>query len=116
MKKTSFIFLFIILFFSCEKYDNTCDCKDPLEDLAWLKELKNSMTNCSCRLSIIQATYHKQTVFYSIMNDPLCNSLGAIILWDCNGNSITSYEPPIGETLSSEVKDTKVIYTCKTGE
>lgn len=116
MKKSIAIFLFIFLLIGCEKYDNTCDCKNPLEDIGWLKDLKGSLTNCSCRVSIFQATYHNQTVFYSIMNDPLCNSFGAIILRDCNGNSITTYDPPIGESMTNEVKDPKVIYSCKTGD
>jgi hypothetical protein len=116
MKKTIAVFFFIIFLTGCEKYDNSCDCNNPLEDLAWLKEIKVSLTNCSCRVSIMQATWHDQTVFYSIMNDPLCNSAGTVVLLDCNGNSITAFDLPFSESTSNEIKDPKVIYSCKTGE
>jgi hypothetical protein len=114
MKKLILIFIAFILIMSCEKHDNTCDCDDPLEDLAWLNELKSSFTNCTCQMSIIQATYNKQTVFYSIMNDPECDGYDQIVLLDCNGNSIKVYEPPIGDTFNNEVTARKVLYTCKT--
>jgi hypothetical protein len=114
MKKLFAIFVTIFLIISCEKDDNTCGCDDPMEDLAWLSELKSSFTNCSCQMAIFKATYNKQTVFYSIMNDPLCNSFGLIVISDCNGNSIKVYESPLGETFSNEVTDRKELYTCKT--
>ena len=116
MKKTVFLLFAIIFFFSCEKYDNTCNCKDPIEDLPWLKEVKTSFTNCICRLSIIQATYNDQTVFYSIMNDPLCDGYYPVFLRDCDGDTIKVYEPPLLEAFSNEVIYRKTIYTCKSGE
>ena len=113
MKKLSFIFLFLILFLSCEKKENTCNCDNPLEDLAWLKELKAGFVNCSCQVSIIQATYHKQTVFYSIMNDPLCNSYELINIIDCSGTAVKTYTLT-DQTFNDEVTGRKTIYTCKT--
>ena len=114
MKKLISVFAAIVLIMSCEKHDNTCGCDDPLEELAWLNELKASFTNCTCQMAIFQATYNKQTVFYAIMNDPVCNSYGLLVLFDCNGNSIKAYEPPLGDTFSNEVTDRKELYTCKT--
>lgn len=114
MKKLIPIFAAIALVMSCEKHDNTCGCDDPLVELAWLNELKSSFTNCSCQIAIFQAIYNKQTVFYPIMNDPFCNSYGPIVLFDCNGNSLKVYEPPLGDTFSNEVTDRKELYTCKT--
>ncbi len=113
MKKASLLFLIIILITGCEKYDNTCNCKNPLEDIAWLKELKNSMTNCYCETSIIQATYNKQTVFYKIITDPVCNSVINISIADCNGNILKTYTA-IDDTFTSEVTGRKVLYRCKT--
>ncbi len=113
MKKLILIFVVIVLTMSCENNDNTCDCNDPLEDLAWLNELKSSFTNCTCQMAIFQATYNNQTVFYAIMNDPLCNSNGSTVLLDCSGNSIKVYESPLGDTFSNEVTDRKELYTCK---
>ena len=106
----------LVLMMSCEKSDNTCNCNDPLEDLAWLKELKSSefFSICTCRMHITQATYNKQTVFYAGMNDPACDGYGAIVLLNCNGDSIKRYEPPILETFTNEVTDRKEIYVCDT--
>lgn len=99
---------------SCEKQDNTCNCNDPLEDLAWLKELKSSYTNCACNVALVQARYNKQTVFYATMNDPVCDGYFPIVLLDCDGNTVKVYEPPLGDTFSNEVTHPKVLYNCKT--
>lgn len=113
MKKT-FLFIALILVMSCEKEDNTCNCDNPLEDLEWLKELKSSFTNCTCRMAIFQATYNKQTVFYSVMNDPLCDGYYPVAIRDCNGDVLKVYEPSLGETFSNEVTDREEIFFCKT--
>jgi hypothetical protein len=112
MKKVTLLFFAIILIMSCEKYNNTCDCKNPLEDLAWLNDLKNSLTNCYCEVSIFQATYNKQTVFYSSMTDPRCNGVINIAITDCNGSVLKTYTA-IDDTFTNEVINRKVIYTCK---
>ena len=112
MKKLSFVLILLVLLLSCEKKDTTCNCDNPLEELSWLKELKGSITNCSCQVSIIQATYQKQTVFYPIMNDPLCNSYQVIALYDCTGSTIKSYSLT-DQTFGDEVTERKTIYTCK---
>jgi hypothetical protein len=113
MKKLSFILVLLVLLLSCEKKDNTCNCNDPLADLAWLKEVKNSLTNCSCEMSIIQATYNKQTVFYQTMTDPLCDGIYPIVLLDCNGTTVKSYES-VNQVPDNEITNMKVLYRCKT--
>jgi hypothetical protein len=113
MKKLIMVFVTIVLIMSCEKRDITCKCDNPSDDLAWLKELKSSFTNCSCRMAIIQATYNKQTVFYTIMNDPLCDGYFPIELRECSGTVIKTYEPPLGEIFSKEVTNRKEIYSCQ---
>lgn len=105
--------MFLLFVLSCEKDRKNCNCNDPIEDLPWLKELKASFTNCSCQISIIQATYNKQTVFYQIMNDPLCNGYQQINLYDCAGAILKTYNVT-DLTSGGEVTDQKVIYTCKT--
>ena len=112
MKKFCFILVSLILLLSCEKSDNTCNCNNPIEDLTWLKEFKNSLTNCFCEMSIIQAAYNKQTVFYTAMTDPLCDGLYPVVLLDCNGKSVKSYEPG-DQALLNEVSNMKVLYRCK---
>jgi hypothetical protein len=113
MKRLSIIFVFLVLLLSCEKNDNTCNCNDPITDLAWLKELKNSFTNCFCEMSIIQATYNNQTVFYVAMTDPLCDGIQNIELLDCKGDSIKTYEPG-DQAAYNEITNRKVLYRCKT--
>jgi hypothetical protein len=113
MKKLSIIIVFLALLLSCEKNGNTCNCNDPLTDLAWLQEVKNSFTNCSCEMSIIQATYNKQTVFYSAMTDLLCDGYYPIVLRDCDGNFVKSYEPG-DQAKDTEIAKMKILYRCKT--
>jgi len=112
MKKLSFIVVSLVLLLSCEKNDNTCNCKDPLNDLAWLQEVKVSLTNCFCEMSIIQATYNKQTVFYTAMTDPLCDGIYSIVLRDCNGDTIKTYES-VNQVTENEISDIRVLYRCK---
>ena len=113
MKKLFVIAGFIILFLGCEKKDNVCNCKDPLNDLSWLKELKSSLTECSCEISIIQATYNDQTVFYQAMTDPLCDGVYPVVLLDCNGNTVKSFES-ISQVPDNAITNVKAIYRCKT--
>ena len=115
MKKSLLIFVTFILILSCEKVDKVCNCSNPLEDLPWLKELKTSFTNCTCQMSIFQATYNKQTVFYSIMNDPLCNGYQQINLFDCSGIALKTYNTT-DQAFGNEVTNKKVIYICKTNK
>jgi uncharacterized protein YcfL len=113
MKKLSLIIITLILLIGCEKNDNTCNCNDPLKDLVWLKELKVSLTNCSCEMSIIQGTYNKQTVFYQAMTDALCDGIYPIVLLDCNGVTVKSYESA-NQVPDNEITNIKVLYRCKT--
>jgi hypothetical protein len=113
MKKLSFLLVLMVLLLNCEKNDNTCNCNDPINDLAWLKDVKSSFTNCFCEMSIIQATYNKQTVFYTAMTDPLCDGIYGYIIFDCKGDRIKTYMPG-DQTFFNEVTDIKVLYRCKT--
>jgi len=63
-------------------------------------------------MSIIQATYNKQTVFYTAMTDPLCDGLYSIVLRDCKGDTIKSYGN-IYQVTGNEISDIKVLYRCK---
>jgi hypothetical protein len=114
MKKLTSILIAIVMLFSCEKKDNTCNCDDPLEDLPWMKEWKESFTNCRCRMAIFQSTYKKQTVFWDTMNDPLCDGWSVVVLRDCNGNNIKTYPSKLDEVFRAEVSYGIEIYYCKT--
>jgi hypothetical protein len=113
MKKLSFIIGLFVLLLSCEKKDNSCNCKDPLADLAWLEELKSSLTNCTCEMSILQATYNNQTVYYQAMTDPLCDGIYPVVLLDCNGTTVKSYES-ISQVPDNAITNIKALYRCKT--
>lgn len=112
MKKLILVFLFFTLIISCEKTEKVCDCVNPIEDLAWLNELKSSFTNCYCEMSIFQASYEEHTVFYVAMTDGLCDGYYPIILLDCNGEKLKTYEPN-DPALSSEISNREVISRCK---
>ncbi len=118
MKRKFIILITIFIIASCGKDENTnksvCDLTDPIEELSWLKEMKNSMTNCSCKMSIVQATYNSQTVFYTMMTDPLCDGFQTIILLDCERKTVKTITN--GEISSYKAKETnmKVLYRCKT--
>lgn len=113
MRKVAMIFVLIVLVISCEKSEKVCNCKNPLEELTWLNGLKSSITNCSCETSIFQATYKQQTVFFSMMNDPLCNGYQQINLFSCSGETVKSYATT-DQAFADEVTDRKNIYSCKT--
>jgi hypothetical protein len=116
MKMSCLIFVILILIFSCEKRDIICNCNNPIDDLSWLKEIKASFTNCTCQMSIFQASYNKQTVFYYVMNDPRCNGIQQqISILDCTGAILKTYSQN-DQIFGTEVTDRKVIYTCKTNK
>jgi hypothetical protein len=111
MKKSAPIIVILLLLMSCEKHNNTCDCDNPLVELTWLSNLKNSLTNCFCETSIIQASYMKQTVFYVAVTDDLCNTIFEVTILDCSGNIVKNYKTV--DTFTNEVTGQKVLYRCR---
>jgi hypothetical protein len=109
MKNLVIVLAVFVLILSCEKNDNTCNCDNPLEDLQWLKDLKSSLTNCSCQTSIIQGTYKNETVFFVSPTGSECFGNLTYVLRDCNGDTVKVFGP----TFSDEVTDHKILYTCK---
>jgi hypothetical protein len=111
------IFISGLILVSCDKDNDKssiseCNVENPIEELDWLKEVKNSLTNCTCQTSILQGLYDSKTVFYIMVTDPLCNSVFQIILWDCKGDIVKEYKPGDNDIFSSEVEFVKSIYTC----
>ena len=114
--RNSFLLAFFTLLLSCNCESeptgpNACTSNDPINQIEWLVDLKNSITNCSCQVSILKGTYKKfKTVYFVLMNDPLCNGGGPIILYDCYGETVTTIQ-------SSEVNEHVTIetslYSCK---
>ena len=116
MRKTFYcIFICGLILISCEKSENSipeCNVVNPLEELDWLKDVKNSLTNCTCQISILQGKYREKTVFYIMNTDPVCNSVFHVVLWDCNGDVVKEYKPGQNDIFSSEVELVDNIYTC----
>jgi hypothetical protein len=104
-----------LVIISCEKSENSipeCKVENPIEELTWLIDVKNSITNCTCQISILQGTYKEKIVFFMMNTDPVCNSVFHVTLWDCNGNVVKEYKPGEFDDYSNEVKSLKNIYTC----
>jgi hypothetical protein len=114
----TFIFLaFIIAALGCKKNvdSNACNSKNSIHDIPWIVELKNSITNCSCKTSVIKGTFEGKTVFYIGVNDPICNGINTPTLFNCEGKAIrtfTSSEDDQNE-LRSKLKAEEVLYTCR---
>lgn len=105
------LFLGSALIFSCEKNplaNNTCDVKNPLKDLDWMKRdiafIEQLSPDESQYITITMATYNGETVFFSIYCDPLINSVFPVR--DCSGKTIGYW----GEIPQEELKDQQVIW------
>ncbi|MBN2348640.1 MAG: hypothetical protein JXJ22_07385 [Bacteroidales bacterium] len=110
-----FLFFATLLFNSCSKDEINipeCDVENPILELNWLNEVKNSFTNCTCDISILQGEYKNKPVFFVMINDPVCNTIFEVTLWDCNGKTIKEYKPGDIDKFNNEVSNTNVLYTC----
>lgn len=118
IKRVTLVLLVIFFVTGCGKEENanksTCALTNPIEELSWLKEMKNSLTNCSCEMSIIQATYNNQTVFYTLMTDPLCDGVQSIVLLDCKGKILKTFANSEISGYKDKETNMKVLYRCKT--
>jgi len=107
----------LLLFNGCryDKMANTeCNSNNPTEDFAWLKAIKNTMTNCSCEISIIQGTYNNQTVFFTALTDALCDGINIPTLYDCEGKVVRVFTSADYRDFNDNVTRDKVLYRCKT--
>ena len=101
----------LMIFFSCEKNDladNTCDVKNPLKDLEWMRNDINFIEQLSPEesqfITISMATYNGETVFFSIYCDPAIDPVFPIR--NCSGKTIGYW----GEISPDDLKDQKVIW------
>ena len=114
--KNLFILIFAATLFSCNCEDdddpaiNACISSDAINEIPWLINLKNSIDNCSCQTSVMKGTYGLQTVYFVLMNDPLCNGIGTIDLFNCKGEPVGTIE--LAEFAEQGKIDT-VLYSCK---
>lgn len=105
------LFVVFLLVFSCKKDnlgDNTCNVKDPVKDLAWMKNDINYIN--SLRPDVTQffafrmAKYNGETVFYAVYCDPTIDA--AYPIRNCAGDTIGYY----GEILPVDLTEQMVIW------
>jgi len=116
MKQLLIVLLMLVGLSCCdndEEFFPVCEFTDPLEDLAWLKEYKESLGDCQVETSIFQANYKKHIVFYSAITDPLVNSVFGITLWDCEGKIVHIFDYDEAEKFYELVSNRAVLYRCK---
>ncbi|SDK17146.1 hypothetical protein SAMN05421823_10253 [Catalinimonas alkaloidigena] len=117
MKRSSFWLTGLFLLLSCvtcpyEPLD-ACTSEHPVEEIAWLQELKNSMTHCTCERSILQGTYQQKTVFFTALTDPACDGRDAPTLYDCNGTVVRTFTLADSQEYYDQVTIDKVLYRCQ---
>jgi hypothetical protein len=70
-------------------FENACSSPDPLLDVEWLQEIKNSLEPYD---AIVQGKYLSETVFYVI---PICINCSMVpptpTLYDCSGTIIKKF-------------------------
>jgi hypothetical protein len=117
MKKICILVILSALLVNCSKDEkvtsNACNTDNPMENIDWLKAMKDSLTNCSCQISIVQGTYRNHPVFYLALTDPLCDGVLIPTLVDCNGKVVKKYNETDIEDFYHQVSIDTVLYSCK---
>ena len=88
MKKL-IIFLFLVTLFACDDNEiNNCGTNNPLNDIAWLKELKSEFNNSKdlTKRRITQYNYKGNSVF--MVEDCRDCSHRIAIVYDCDKNEV----------------------------
>jgi len=105
------LFVVFLLVFSCKKDnlgDNTCNVKDPVKDLAWMKNDINYINSLSPDVTQFfafrMAKYNGETVFYAVYCDPTIDA--AYPIRNCAGDTIGYY----GEILPVDLTEQMVIW------
>jgi hypothetical protein len=106
-----FIFIFLLLVFSCEKdilSDNTCNVDNPLEQLDWLKDTVQNIGQSNPEWAkyylISMAKYKGETVFIESNCNPLANSVFPVL--NCSGELLGV----LGEIPMESLSDRNVIW------
>lgn len=85
---------------------------NPLEELTWLKNMKDSLHDCACDISIFEGKYNNQVVYFKMMNDPLCNSVFSVTLRNYKGEVVKTYGYQELDVFAEDVTDMEKLYTC----
>ena len=92
---------------------NACNCDNPLKKFTWLQDLKNTITDGVCEVSLLQGTYNGQTIFYIQMTDPFCEAIDTPTLYNCDGELVRIFTFEDHQDFYTEVTMTKTLYTSK---
>jgi hypothetical protein len=72
--------------------------------------------NCgeyACKVSILKSQYEGETVFYTLTNDSLCNSVGVRDLYNCFGKKVKEFTVEESRQFSNiPNREVKVIFSC----
>jgi hypothetical protein len=115
MKRLIVPLLGIILLLGCNKEKNeVCNLDSPLTELSWLKAMKANLDiNCiTCEMSIFQAEYNSNIVFYESLTDPVCDGVFRIELFNCSGELVKTYDFSSADEFTQEVTNVKKLYSC----
>ena len=116
-EKLCFFVALAFLLVNCGKDEkssvNDCNTENPIEELSWLKTVKDSLTDCPCQISIMQGTYMDQTVYYLALTDPLCDGIAIPTLFNCSGKAVKQYTQDNYMDFSNQVRFDSVLYSCK---
>ena len=93
-----------------------CNPENPFE-MPWMQEWISELQHCVCTISIFQAEFNDETVFWQLMNDPLCQSvISNVPVVNCLGNEIMVLEDYQDWVDFNEgITDRKIIYVCPNG-
>ena len=107
-----------VLMGSCKKdtisSPNACTAANPLEEVAWLKQTKESLVCTDLyQYLIVKAIYRNQPVFYVNFSCPSCNYVFRATLLDCEGRAVRTFTSTEMQSFDKEVINRQVMYTCK---
>ena len=84
--------------------------------MEWISAWISDLNNCACTVSIFQAEYEGEPVFWQLMTDPLCQGLiQDITVYCCTGCELLlleNYEDLV--QFQKKVTHMKIIYNCPT--
>jgi len=116
MKTLLLLFITFSIVISCNKDNQQTQSGgyDPFAEASLVKEMKKSLTNCQCEISIIKGTYNSQLVYFIALTDPICDGINAPTLYDINGKVVRSFTMNDYHDFYNNVTLDKVLYRCKT--
>lgn len=126
MKKILILSGLVLLAGSCkketERVANACTAQNPLEELPWLKAMKDAaaaIPPSGCATRIERATYQNQPVFYAWFTGMscdrrlACDAVFSVVLYDCQGKRVKNYYSglELGDFVK-EVTNREILFEC----